>query len=137
MIDKGVRWSSRNAAGKNALDLAAEHAALDNMMLLFPRATPEDQKTVLFSAVQAGVLDAVSRLLDAGIDVNTRNKDGQTPLMLAARFRHARLTTLLLERGADVGEKSTAGKTALDYARAAVPVNDSIVEQLVAASSGS
>jgi hypothetical protein len=58
-------------------------------------------------------------LLDAGAEVNAADVRGMTPLMLALttdRFQ-PEIIRLLLAHGADVGRKSLAGETALDWAR--------------------
>jgi len=51
-------------------------------------------------------------------DVNACNADGDTPLMLAAHYGHAKIVKLLIERGALLDEKNRNGITAADYALA-------------------
>jgi ankyrin len=72
-------------------------------------------------------------LLDSGLEVNSRNEKGQTPLMKAIQSRKKRnrylldddkdtdqiyssLVCCLLDRGADVNQADTKGKTPLHYA---------------------
>ena len=57
-------------------------------------------------------------LLEAGADVNAKDEDGWTPLLLAARDNtNPEVLKVLLEAGADAKAKDNAGKTALDHAR--------------------
>ncbi|MFC1654798.1 ankyrin repeat domain-containing protein [Myxococcota bacterium] len=56
----------------------------------------------LVSAVQAGDLETVRSLLDAGAEVDTRNRRNETPLHTAAMGGQGKIVDLLLERGAPV-----------------------------------
>ena len=52
------------------------------------------------------------------MDINAKNKDGETALMLASSEGHLEIVKLLLLRkGADVNIKNNDGKTALDLAK--------------------
>ena len=57
--------------------------------------------TVLHDAASEGRLTIAEILLDAGANVNVRNKDGETPLYWAAKKGRTDLARLLLERKAD------------------------------------
>ena len=62
--------------------------------------------------------EVLKALLEAGADVNAKNKDGVTPLMPAAGSNpNPEVLKALLEAGADAKAKNNEGKTALDYAR--------------------
>ncbi len=72
-------------------------------------------------------IERCERLLDRGFDVNTRNDQGVTMLMLAVEpdqygdFNSPRairdLVAFLIERGANPGMRDKNGWTAQDYAR--------------------
>jgi ankyrin len=61
--------------------------------------------------------DVLERLLDQGHDVDDRDANGRTPLMVAAAFDSRRAATILLAHGADPMARDTAnGDTPLHFA---------------------
>ncbi|MGQ0636914.1 MAG: ankyrin repeat domain-containing protein [Planctomycetaceae bacterium] len=82
----------------------------------------------LFSAVRNGDRKQVAALLDKGVKPNLRDKDGDTPLTLAAR-NDLPMLELLLAKGADINYPDVIG-TAL-Y-RAALGGKQTIIEFLLA-----
>src|SRR6266567_7085376 len=73
-------------------------------------------ETGLFEAVRNGDLATMKTLLRSGVDPNSRNYVGATPLMYAAGFASPECISLLLDSGADVNATSKAGATALMWA---------------------
>ena len=62
--------------------------------------------------------EEVRQLIQDGADVNAKNKDGWTPLMIAVGNNpNPEVLKALLEAGADAKTKNNKDKTALDYAR--------------------
>ncbi|BDI28665.1 hypothetical protein CCAX7_007160 [Capsulimonas corticalis] len=55
-------------------------------------------------------------LLDLGLDVNTQDNEGTTPLMCATRYGHEDLMQLYLDHGADRTLRNAKGETAMDFA---------------------
>lgn len=82
----------------------------------------------LIEAVEAGSLDQVRRLLEAGEDVNTRNSNGETPLHWA---EDANVMRLLLEAGADVNARDSYGDTPLQNAVFLADDADVVLVQLL------
>jgi N-acyl-D-amino-acid deacylase len=70
----------------------------------------------LAKAIRDGDLNAVSAQLDAGVDVNARDADGNTPLLLAAVYAGPEYVELLLKKGADVNALNKLGVTPLHRA---------------------
>lgn len=83
----------------------------------------------IHGAAAAGETDAVARLLDGGADVNARDWNERTALMLAASRGREETLRLLLDRGADVNATNKIGWTALHFAAAAG--NEAVVRALV------
>ena len=70
------------------------------------------------AALQNSNPEVLMVLLEAGADVNARDKNGSTLLMAAAQQNtNPEALTVLLEAGADAKAKDKKGKTALDYVR--------------------
>jgi ankyrin repeat protein len=59
----------------------------------------------------------VEQLVDAGADVDQRDRAGKTPLYLAVELRHPQMVALLLGKGADPGKADQRGISPLAYAR--------------------
>ena len=67
----------------------------------------------LAAALRDGDLKVVTKLLEAGADVNARDAEGNTPLILASFYAAPRCVELLLEKGADPNAANRSGVTAL------------------------
>lgn len=76
-----------------------------------------EQETALVIAAAQGDTKKVKDMLDKGVNVDTRDPDGNaTPLCHAAWFGHADTAQLLIERGADVNAKKSDGASVLTLA---------------------
>ena len=84
----------------------------------------------LLKAIQEGNIKAVKQHLATGADVNAKNRDGVTPLHVAAAKGHKEVAELLIAEGANVNAKDMAGWTPLFGA--AVLGKNKIVELLIA-----
>jgi len=80
----------------------------------------------LLTAAYQRNLTAVKAFLDAGADVNAKDEEGYTVLMIAAKnsaleterlIEQYKIVQLLVDKGADVNAKQKDGHTALKYAR--------------------
>ncbi|SAL47787.1 RNA polymerase sigma factor RpoD [Caballeronia peredens] len=70
-------------------------------------------------AVMAGIESAIQIHIDRGDDLNARDRNGLTPLMLSATRNKPAICKLLLDAGADDGLLDPSGQTALAIAVAA------------------
>src|SRR5436190_5572345 len=76
-----------------------------------------DRAEALAEAARKGDAAAVKKLLDDGVDVNTKFRYGATALSYACDRGHVDVVKLLLDRGADVNVKDTFyGATPLSWA---------------------
>lgn len=79
--------------------------------------TANDKADALSEAARKGDAAAVKKLLDEGVDVNTKFRYDRTALSFAADRGHVEVVKVLLDRGADVAVKDTFyGATALTWA---------------------
>lgn len=67
-------------------------------------------------AVETHMLPVAQKLIQARAQVNIRDIDGTTPLMLAAIYQSTRYARLLLAHGADLQARDHTGSTALFWA---------------------
>ncbi len=124
---KGSIWSRWDAAyfnfnfdGFSASDLFWFSSDFRSFAVRTPQA-----RTLMTAAYQRN-LTAVKDFLDAGADVNARDEEGYTVLIMAATnstleteklINQYKIVQLLVDKGADVNAKQKDGHTALKYAR--------------------
>jgi len=78
---------------------------------------PGDKADALAEAARKGDAAAIRKLLDEGVDVNTKYRYGATALSYACDRGHVDVVKLLLDRGADANVKDTFyGATPLTWA---------------------
>ena len=97
------------------------------------RSDAEDRRRALIDAVSSGNREKIELLIAQGADVNARDSNGNTPLMLAARSGHSEIVQFLIDRGADVHLKDNLGNTPLiDTAGYASEFALKVIEILIA-----
>lgn len=72
------------------------------IMMLIPSVSLSQSQRGLHEAASEGDAALVSRLIKDGADVNARNREGITPLMVAAGRGNVNIIAILLNNGADV-----------------------------------
>lgn len=75
------------------------------------------EASLIHDVVSAGNSEVLGFMIDRGGNVEDRNEEGYTSLMLAARHNIQNIASLLLESGANVNAKTTDGWTALMMSR--------------------
>lgn len=88
------------------LKILVKHGANINVV------TSNEKDTALHIAAEKGFSECASFLVESGIDVNIRNKLGETPLHLAAIRGRLDCVKRLIGLGADIGLASDGGDTA-------------------------
>ncbi len=82
-----------------------------------------------FSAAEKGDVKTIEKMVEAKFDLNKRDNDGWTALMLAALNNHRVTSTSLIKSGADLNLSDPLGMTAL--MAASVAGNKRLVETMV------
>jgi len=77
------------------------------LVLAFAQAPPPTKAEQFQDAARKGDAAAVSRLLDEGVDVNTKFRYDATALFYACDHGHLEVVKVLLQRGADMSIKDT------------------------------
>src|SRR5689334_21841870 len=100
-------------------------------------APPTDKAEALSTAARRGDADAVKKLLDEGVDVNTKYRYGVTALTYACDHGHLAVVQVLLDHGADVNVKDsfygfTPLQIAVNPAQKRKPEHNDIVKLLLA-----
>ena len=67
----------------------------------------------IHDAATLGNIEAIKQHLAAGADVNAKDDDGISPLLLAATWGHKEIVELLIANGADVNAKAVESLTPL------------------------
>ena len=79
---------------------------------------PQFGLTPLSWAVFVGKVEIAEQLIEAGADINGKNRDGGTPLHEAAFMGQDQIARILLQNGADVEARDENGESPLNRAQA-------------------
>ncbi|XP_031417020.1 fibronectin type 3 and ankyrin repeat domains protein 1 [Clupea harengus] len=120
----GVPWSCMDRVGCTALHWATDGGHLPVLQHLLQDGCKVDVRDrvsnwtplMRVSAV-SGDAEMAALLIRAGADVNVKDRDGKTPLMVAVLNNHEELVKLLLENGADKHAKNGFGLGAIEMAK--------------------
>ncbi len=96
-----------------------------------PGADIRELATRVFGLARSGATDELAAFLDAGVNVNLTNQNGDTLLMLAAYHGHVETVRALLERGGDPDRANDRGQTPL--AGAVFKAEPEVIRALIAA----
>src|SRR5262249_2357899 len=132
LIDKGAKVDARAADGRTALMYAAGWGDLARVKaILAAKSLQADEKerrrvvnmvatdggwTALMFAAARGTVDTITALIDAGADIDARNKWRQTALMAAVRVGDKEKVRTLLDAKASVKATDTDANTPLSIA---------------------
>ncbi len=121
-------------ANAKTLNAAITRGDLEQVRLLLAAGVPLNsmagEEPAVIAAVRQKQSPVVKELLASNVAVDARGKGGETLLTLAAQLDLPELFSPILERGVDVNERDSLGRTALMYA--ALNANASAVEDLIA-----
>jgi hypothetical protein len=121
ILELGAKPGTETVTGFPLEDAAIEGDDVATSILLAHGAPVDQRSSILGSTalMAAATPHVVRRLIDAGSDVNARDRYGETPLMHAStQFRGLPLMEVLFTAGADVQAVDNNGWNALHYATA-------------------
>ena len=65
---------------------------------------------------RSGSVEDLTQAVDAGVNLNLRNKNSASPLMFAAQSNTSEIIDILIKAGAEINAQDNSGNTALIYA---------------------
>ena len=128
LLDHGAQVEARDPEGSTPLLRAAAHGETGVVKLLLDRGADVAERdgtgqTALNAAAcdcpiidQPETLAVMKLLLERRIDIEVRDKSGETPLIHAAEWGRTENVDFLLQKGAKLEAKDTAGNSALSLA---------------------
>jgi hypothetical protein len=119
LLKYGADIDALTADGDSALDLAILAGRTQVAEILLGRGAQLDASALMLKAAALGVTDrdTVRFLVEQGADLERRDANGDTALLIAIRQDNHRLATHLVARGADVDARTAEGQSALALAR--------------------
>ncbi len=115
LIKSGAKAFTTDYIGKYPVDYAS--SALRGQFETIVAEAEPDKNNAIFSFVQKGSTQPVAKLIEEGADINIRDKNGDTPLMIAVRNNDSRMANLLLGKGASPLPMNNTGEHALGIAQ--------------------
>jgi ankyrin repeat protein len=120
LLENGSDIFATDNSGVTPFDMALQQRGpiLDSLITVeTARQADSAGNTMLHMAVQAGVNTSVlGDILDKNALLNMRNRDGDTPLHIAARMNQKEAGEFLLDRGADIFSANSQGDSPLRLA---------------------
>ena len=119
LIEKGANANITNKYGATALTNSVffgHEEATKALLASKTRLSEETTENAFLIAAGLGNIQLLTDLLEYGVDINSRGKEGRTALMAATTFEHVDAVKFLVEKGADLTIRDLEGQTALDIA---------------------
>lgn len=116
----GIDLNARNNDGSTPLMLAAAENNYGAFRLLLKSGADitlkdNDDHTLMHYAAYSGNVELLKYVLDNyKLDINARDKDESTPLMVGAKEEHFKFMNLLIANGAKTDEKNNKGENIFD-----------------------
>lgn len=111
-----IRSVSKNIMKDDAQIIDEQQAMLAEDAVTEGLTTTSVNETDLLTAAFEGRADATKLLLRGPVNINAKDKDGFTALMMATDQNHVDIAQVLLQKGADVNVRDNSGNTALSLA---------------------
>jgi len=113
LVEAGADVSIVDLEGATARDYAIEEEEYYTSDYL-----GAEKRPAIHQATLDGLIEKVQRMVEQGIDVNSRDDYGRTPLHIASAENHTIDMRVLIELGAAINAQDKQGRTPLMYAAA-------------------
>jgi ankyrin repeat protein len=123
LLERGARLEPKSTEAEKAVHLAVEQGSLPLLKLLHTRGVsleaPRETGTSMHTAAkfESDKTPVAQFLFDNWVSIKSTNRDGQTPLTVAALANNGDMVSFLLEKGAFISSRDKSGKTALEWAQ--------------------
>ena len=122
LIIAGANVNSKDKFNETPLDQANRRNQVESSKILRKHGGKTIDEISIHSSAIRGNIEAVKQHLAAGVDLNSKNNYGMTPLHEATRSGHKEIVKMLIAKGADINAKNDNGKTPLDWAKVEIAV---------------
>ncbi|EAY17848.1 hypothetical protein TVAG_010720 [Trichomonas vaginalis G3] len=112
LVSHGAKINSIDLNGGSILDYVAPSCDKE-LIEFFIENGADITSTNLHSAANSNNYVCAEILISHGVNVNSKNNDGSSPLIIAAKHGYVEIVKLLLSHGAFINETDNEGKTAL------------------------
>eukprot|EP00118_Oscarella_pearsei_P002589 m.10963 g.10963 ORF g.10963 m.10963 type:complete len:338 (+) comp22838_c0_seq1:59-1072(+) len=122
LIERGAKYSVKDKGGSSALHWAVDGGQEDMVTYLIRDGVPVDERDgagwtpLIRNAAVSGHIGIARILLAFDADIDAKDDDGRTALMIASLNGHKDLTALLVHKGADKSIQNKYGANASDFA---------------------
>ena len=114
LISAGADVNIQTEDGHTAISFAVQNCQVDCIKeLIAAGASKNLSNNEALQHIATQSVEFVTKLLDAGIDVNSTGENGNTALMIAVRNSNREIVQLLIDSGAKVNAENDHGETAL------------------------
>lgn len=118
LLEHEADVNMKDAFGCTALALAYKHGNKKAVEVLLDNQTEEvvntrDLNFIFWNVCEEGDIALAQALLLKGADIESKDYDGNTALMLACKNGHIDVVNLLLQQGASIYAKNNKGRDAL------------------------
>lgn len=123
LLSKGADVHAKSGYCNTALFEAAKAGNVNIVKQLISKGAMKDDRSYMafLLAAKGGHLDIVKEFISNGIDINIKDNQGVTALILVSQRviileNHIKVVKLLISQGVDVNARDDEGNTALKYA---------------------